>query len=346
MPELMKVRMQKALLAVCTVAIAASLLPGCELLDQQKVRRPRATARQAGPTDNQKMRLDEAAQATDSGDYERALEVFRSILAENPTITTAYLGIGEIYILQEDYEHAEPVYARAAKLEPRNFDAQYGHGLALQMLGKFVDAVKAYHRALTIDPTNQDANLNIATTYLQLGEARSALVFAEKAVELNPNNGSARVNLGAIYEQLGRNRDAIDQYIFALEIIEDDPAPVMLNLVNVLAKENLYQDTVNAAENLIKLQPSANAYERLGWAYFRLANYDKSIEAYRNGVRRDPSHWPSLNGVGINALNVWLISKKADPSSWQEARDSFRQSLRLNREQPRLLALMSNYNMQ
>lgn len=342
----MNLRFPKLLHALCALFVVATTLPGCELLDQQKVRRPKATTRNAGPSEDQKMRLDEAAQATESGDYAHALELFRSILAENPTITTAYLGIGQIYILQEDYASAEPVYERAAKLEPRNFDAQYGHGLSLQMLGRFVDAVKAYHRALTIDPANPNANLNIATSYLQLGEPQSAMIFAQKAVELDPNNGSAHVNLGAIYEQVGRNRDAIDEYILALEIIEDDPAPVMLNLVNVLAKENLYQDTVNAAENLIKLQPSANAYERLGWAYFRLGQYEKSIEAYRMGVQRDPSHWPSLNGVGINALNVWLISKKADNEAWREARDSFRQSLRINRDQPRLISLMTNYNMQ
>lgn len=332
------------LLTAVTLGIAA--LAGCEALDVQKPKRvPAITAQPGQPTEQQKMRLTEARKAVEAGDYDSALESFRSILAENPTITDAYLGIGEIYIIQEDYERAEPVYARAARLEPRNYDAQYGHGLALQMLGRFVDAVKAYHRALTIDPDSPDANLNIATSYLQLGRTRSALVFAEKAVDVAPDNGPAHVNLGAIYEQMGRNDDAIDQYILALEILEENRAPVMLNLVNVLARQNRYQEAINTAENLIRVQPSANAYERLGWAYFRLGQYEKSLEAYQNAVRRDPNHWPSLNGVGINSLNAWLLSKKSDTDAWEAARSAFRRSLRVNRNQPKLIALMSNYNM-
>lgn len=331
----------------CALALSAAAMTGCELQQQQRTRpRPKVTVTPGKPTQQQQVRIQEAEQATEVGEYERALNLFRSILAENPTITTAYLGIGDIYMLQEDYVRAEPVYARAARLEPRNYEAQYGHGLALQMLGRFVDAAKAYQRALSIEPDSAEANLNVATTYLQLGQTRSALIFAEKAVEFDPNNSAARVNLGAIYEQIGRNSDAIDEYIVAIELVEDDPAPIMLNLVNVLAKEHRYQETVNTAENLIRIQPSANAYERLGWAYFRLGEYEKSIEAYRSGVRRDPEHWPSLNGVGINALNDWLISKKSDVEAWEEARDSFRRSLRINRSQPRLIALMSNFNMQ
>ncbi len=340
-------RLLRLIPLVCALALLGAGLTGCELIEQQRTRkRPRITTTPGLPSEQQQQRIELAEQATESGDYQQALELFRSILAENPTITTAYLGIGDIYMIQKEFDLAVPVYERAAKLEPRNYDAQYGHGLALQMIGRFTDAAKAYLRALTIDPESPGANLNIATTYLQLGQTRSALVFAEKAVELEPNNGSARVNLGAIYEQLERNADAIDEYIVAIELIEDDPAPIMLNLVNVLAKEHRYQETVNTAENLIRIQPSANAYERLGWAYFRLGAFDKSIEAYRNGVRRDSSHWPSLNGVGINALNSWLMSKKSDSEAWSESRDAFRRSLRINRSQPRLIALMSNFSMQ
>ena len=79
----------------------------------------------------------EVTAATEEGNYEMALGMLRDILAENPTLTPAYVGIGDIYLLQRDYANAEPAYARAARLEPRNFSAQYGHGVALQMLKRF-----------------------------------------------------------------------------------------------------------------------------------------------------------------------------------------------------------------
>jgi tetratricopeptide (TPR) repeat protein len=293
------------------------------------------------PTPEQQEKLTDAAEETKSGNYDTALAMFQEILAENPTITTAYLGIGEIFMIKQDYGKAEPAYSRAAKLEPRNFDAQYGHGLALQMLNRFIEAVRAYQRALTINPQNLKANLSLATTYLQMNEARSAVVFAERAVEIDPASGPARVNLGAAYEKLGRNADAIEQYFTAMELVEDTP-PLMMNLINALAAERRYQEAVNTAENLVKMQPSANAYERLGWCHFRLGDYSRSMAAYREAVKLDEQHWQGWNGVGVNAINTWLLSKKRDSASANEAREAFRRSLRLNGDQPKLILLMSN----
>jgi tetratricopeptide (TPR) repeat protein len=302
------------------------------------------TPRLHTPTPEQQQKLDRADTAKNRGDYDTALAMFQEILAENPTITTAYLGIGDIFMLKQDYPRAEPAYSRAAKLEPRNFDAQYGHGLALQMLNRFIEAVRAYQRALTITPNSIKANLAIATTYLQMEEPKSAVIFAEKAVQLDPSNGSARVNLGAAYEKVGRNADAIEQYFTAMELVEDTP-PLMLNLINVLAEERRYQEAVNTAQNLVRIAPSANAYERLGWCYFRLSEYRKSLDAYREAVRMDSNHWQSWNGIGVNAINTWLLSKKRDNNAAKEARDAFRRSLRINGDQPKLILLMSNHGL-
>jgi tetratricopeptide (TPR) repeat protein len=336
--------------AVLLIGLAAlltapfSAMGGCQL---RWLRTPaaRSPAPAAMVSERQEQFLEDAQRAMAGGDYEVALSLFRELLAENPTITTAYLGIGQIHMERQDYTRAEPAYARAARLEPRNFDAQYGHGLALQMLGRLVEAVRAYHRALTIQPEHPKANLNIATTYLQMEQPRNAVVFAEKAVDVDPANGAARANLGAVYEQLGRSSDAIEHYLIAMELIEGDTTPLMMNLINVLGREQRYREAVNTAEHLVRIAPDANAYERLGWGYFRLGEYDRSIEAYRRATELDDRHWPSWTGVGVNALNTWLLSERQDEASFREARNAFRRSLQTNPDQPRLVTLMSNYGL-
>jgi tetratricopeptide (TPR) repeat protein len=338
----MRIESLKCWIAGATVVVAA-LVGGCK---------SGSTVREGTGTSNEKLgqkqqaKLQEANAAKDARDYETALGLFQEILAVNPTATSAYLGMGDIYLIKEDYPRAEPAYARAAKLEPRNFDAQYGHGLALQMLDRFIEAVRAYHRALTIDPDSVKANLNIATTYLQMSEPQSAVTFLEKAAALEPGNGSVRTNLGAAYERVGRNADAIDEYSAALELVDRRNAPpLMINLINVLAQEKRYQEAANTAENLVKLEPTSNAYERLGWCWFRLSQFEKSMTAYKEAVKIDREHWQSHNGIGVNAINTWLLSKKKDQDAEREARDAFRRSLRANPDQPKLIALMSNYGL-
>lgn len=294
------------------------------------------------PTVTQAERIEVAQQTAEVGDYQEALRLFQSLLSENPTLTTAFIGIGDIHLAQGNYKEAEPAFARAVRLEPENFDAQFGHGRVLQLLNKFAEAVKAYHRALTIRPYDVDSNVNIATSYLQLDEPTLAVPFAEKAVELDPDNGGARINLGAAYERVGRHGDAIMQYELAMELLEPTP-PLLLNLINAYIAEKRFQESINTAEILLRVDPSANACERMGFAYFRMGDFPKSLAAYRRGVALDPTHWPSWNGIGVNALNTWLSSDRKDQQAMVEARDAFRNSLRINSDQPKVLAILSKY---
>ncbi len=331
-------------MTVCLLVATAALFAGCKTLENEPPPETGAVrpVRVAQPTPQQVAILDAAKSAQEVGDYDNALSLFQEILAENPTVTTAYLGIGDIYMIKEDYARAEPAYSRAARIEPRNFDAQYGHAIALQMLRRWADAVVAYQRALTIRPDNPKANLNLATTFLQLGAPERALAYAERAVALDAASGPAHVQLGAIYEGLGRDAEAIDQFIAALELMGNEPR-LMMNLINVQAKEHRYREAANTAETLTRIDPSAAAFERLGWCYFKLGQYDQSMDAYRRAVEIDATHWPALNGIGVNALNAWILSK--DPDAMMEAGKAFRQSLRANADQQKVVSLLLNYKL-
>ena len=69
------------------------------------------------------------------------------------------------------------------------------------------------------------------------------------------------------------------------------------------------------------------------------------LPAYRSAVEIDPEHWQSLNGIGVNALNTWLLSKRRNDRSALEAREAFRRSLRVNPRQQKVIALLSNYQL-
>ncbi len=303
-----------------------------------------APATPRSPADLQAERLARAQAARDAGEQELALALFRELLAHDPTMTAAYVGIGDVHMLRRDYARAEPAYARAARLSPNEFRAHYGRGLALQMLDRLEEAARAYYGALHVQPANLHANSSLATVYLQMDKPRSAVIFAQKAVEIDPTDGPSRANLGTAYEKIGRFGDAIEQYMAAVELL-DDATPVMVSLTRALGEEGRYSEAAETSERLVRMAPSANAYERLGWCYFRLGHYDRSIDAYRSAIEIEPDHWPALNGVGINALNTWLLSGKNDRAAAGEARRALRRSLQINPKQPRVVVLLSNYGL-
>ncbi|MFM1803898.1 MAG: hypothetical protein RL136_777 [Planctomycetota bacterium] len=295
------------------------------------------------PNESESARLGVARGATAADDYDTALRLFRELLAENPTLAEAYTGIGEVHESRGELELAEPAYARAVSLDPGDFTAVSSHGRVLEALGRARDAVKAFQRALMIRPRDLDSNLAMSRLMIFTGQAESAVVFAERAARIDPENGAARLQLARAYLEAGRGGDAIREYEAACELV-DPPADVMFALINAYARELRYQEAANAAEALTRTEPSAAAYERLGWTLFRLNRYRESDEAYRRAIELDPEYWPALNGAGINALNAWIQAGKPDNDARRyEARTMLQRSLRANPDQPKLTALLLKY---
>ncbi len=284
----------------------------------------------------------EAARLGDAGLVEEAIAQLRLAIEENPLLTTAHVGLGDLYRLQGDYPSAEASFREAVTIEPRSFEAQYGHGLVLQLMNRVGEAVAAYLRALSIDPEDFNANLNLATAHLQQRQARQALPYAEKAAELNPLDGPARVNLGAVYATLGEHDRAIRAYQAAAELMDLTP-PLLLNLADSLGATGRHQEMVNTLGELLKIDESAAAYERLGFAYFRLNRLDEALPAFRKAVELDANHYPALNGMGVCLLNRYLMSDRTDADARREGVAALQRSLRINRQQPRIVDLVSRY---
>jgi len=329
------------LLTACTTR---SAVPAPEGAKAQTAVQQRPVMR-TEPTAEEETRLGDARAAAEADDYETALRIFRELLQENPTLADAYSGIGVVYEDQGELELAEPAYARAVSLDPQDFVASSGHGRVLEALGRSREAIRALQRALTIRPRDLDSNLAMSRLLLAAGQDDGALAFAERAIRIDAQNGMAHLALARAYSKVGRGTDAIREYETACELIEP-PVEVMFALVNAYAEEKRYREAANAAEALTKTAPSAAAFERLGWALFRLNEFDKSDEAYRKSIELDPAYWPALNGVGVNALNKWIKAGKGpDDPLRDEARSMLQRSLRANADQPKVAALLLKYRL-
>jgi deoxyribonuclease-4 len=335
-------------MAVLLFAIGVVLLTGCKTRTLQEIRgeTPPATITEtlnAGkPSAEEAATIERARAKIDRGDYEAALTLFQEVLRDNPKLPDAWVGVGDAHASLKEWTEAESAYANASVLDNGNFDAHFGRGKALQVLNRLIDAIRSYHRALLIRPDDFDANLNMATAYLQLDQPGSAITFAEKAVKLKPESGTARINLGVAYERAGRAADAVAQYETAAELMEPTPQ-LLINLLNAYAQSKRYREAVNAAGLLVRIEPSANSWERLGWACFRQGDFTRSLESYRESVRVDPQHWPGWNGVGVNLLNTWLQGGRKDPSQIEQATAAFRKSLQINPEQVKVQKLLQAY---
>ena len=286
--------------------------------------------------------LQDAEAALNRGDDVAAEAAFAAAIEENPKIVQAHMGLGEIYEAREDWPKAEKHFDTAVDLAPREYEPRYRHAFALHMLDRIAEAIREYRQALAIRPDSHEANLNIATAYLQTAQAVEALPFAETAVRLQPAHGPSHANLGTIYAAVGNHAKAIEHYERSLELMEPSPE-LILNLAESLRKEQRYAEMVNATEALVRMAPTADAYERLGYAHFKLRNYGESTSAFRAAAEIDPAYYPALNGLAVNLLNEYIRSNKMDETAHREAVDLLQRSLRIEEDQPRIVELLSRY---
>jgi deoxyribonuclease IV len=332
--------------ALVLVIAGCGLFQGSSVSDGGSASRPSSAAKEspsggassgAGADSVAKARL-----LQQQGNLDAARAEFERAIAINPTLTIAYMGAADIDRERGDYRGAERNYAKAAELEPGNFDAQYSHGFTLQLLSRFNDAVRAYLRALTIRPDDLNANLNLGTAYLQLGEPAQGLAYAERAVRIDPRNAASRTNLGAIYASLGRHSEAVVEYQQASELTELTP-PLLLNLADSLGKTDRHEEMVNTLRQVIEIEPSATAYERLGSGLFRLRYYDDALVAFRESMELDANYYPAINGVAVCRLNQFVWSNRTNDAAREEAIQLLRRSLQIERRQPRIADLLSRY---
>jgi len=221
--------------------------------------------------------------------------------------------------------------------------AQYRHAQVLHKLGRLDDANRAFLRALSIRPSSFDANLGLSTVLLELGRAEQALPYGQRAVRSDPPRGLARLHLGNVYAALDRHEEAVVEYQQAAELMDAPTAGLLLNMAESLNQLQRYAEMVGALDQLVRLEPTAIAYERLGSGYFRLKRYEESLDAFRKSAELDPSHFPAYNGIAVCELNQYLWSSKSDGPARERAVGAMRQSLLLERDQPRIIELLRRY---
>ena len=72
-------------------------------------------------------------------------------------------------------------------------------------------------------------------------------------------------------------------------------------------------------------------------------DYEKSESSYRAALRLDKDYFPAMNGLAVNLLNDYIRSNRTDNESLQEALSLLRRSLQLNKNQPKIVELLSRY---
>jgi tetratricopeptide (TPR) repeat protein len=176
--------------------------------------------------------------AYQAGDYAKAEQTCRHILAQDSTHASAWHVLG---LVMENTGRKEPAVQylhEAVRLKPDFAEAHHNLGIVLQSIGRSAEAIQASRRSLILAPHNADAHVNIGDALRDSGRPDDAIAEYQAALRLKPKHPEALNNLGMVCLDLGRPAEAAPHFNAALAL-DPDYAPAHRNmaLVHLLAGE-------------------------------------------------------------------------------------------------------------
>ncbi len=278
----------------------------------------------------QRARFKAAIELVGDGQVDRAEEVCRGALDEDPENVNMLALLGAVQIKRRRYKDAERWLSRAIDLAPTFAKPHEDLGFTLIQQNRAEEAVEVLRKATRLDPTLELAWLNLGKALAMLGEGKEADAAFEKSFSLNPTR--MKLAHAAEHHKAGRLDEAVRLY---KEVLHDNPnnvdalrmlgiiaytssdideaerlfrravriAPDFVNAIidlgNTLKEQNRFEEAIDCFKRAIKLEPtSVKAHYLLASTLSPAALTYEAIEVYERLLALRPRHAGALLGLG------------------------------------------------
>ncbi len=164
-----------------------------------------------GAADNEKTR-NRAERALRSGDFERAEQIYRELLAKDDHDTQARLGLSRALLkqrrLQDSFDHA----ARVVAIDPLSSRAHALLGSAILASGDFRLSVEEFRTALTLNENEAMAVAGLAMIDYYENRMLPCVMGLRRAASIEPDEPDYLFNLGQAAARSERYKEAADAY--------------------------------------------------------------------------------------------------------------------------------------
>jgi len=256
--------------------------------------------------------------------YDQAVEHFMAVLKSGQRVLEVYFELGKVEEARGDYAKAREWYERVHAGD-RYLDAQTRVGAMLARQGDL--AGMAAH----FDKLRQDNPDNAVILFLAQGNVlrqekryQEAFDLLTEALQQYPNDHELLYARALIAERVDR-LDLLEQDLKFLIEADPDHGHALNALGYTLAdRTDRYQEAYEYLQRAIILLPEdAAVLDSMGWIYYRLGQYEQSLDYLRRAYEREAdaeiaAHLSELlwvTGRREEALETWRRALAKDPDS-------------------------------
>lgn len=226
----------------------------------------------------------------DITDYEKAISLYKKVLAKHPDNVGILFNLGLASYSSKKYQEAIGAYTKVVELIPDDYEAYNNLGLSYYALDDFDNAVKCFSKAAGLKEDFHEAYNNMGNVLKLQNKLIESVESYKRAVELFPDCPHYHYNLGLAYYKINRLEDAVSCYNRYLAYNPDD-ATVLADLSIAYFHLNKLDEAVESAEKAVNNDPeSYNANFYAGLAYYWSGDSARAKTFFKKAIEVNPEN--------------------------------------------------------
>jgi len=231
------------------------------------------------------------------GDFGRATDEFKKVLALEPTLLEAQVNLGLAYQGLLDYDAAANYLAHALRERPNLPGLNVILGLDYLKLGSPEKAVSYLQHALELDPSNPDAHDAMALYYLTQENFQGAAEQYRKVADLNSDKAEALFKIGHQYLDLAARL----AYRGARLYPESSWGHRFLG--DMLLERGRWEDAAQEYKKALAIDPrQPGLHTLLGEAYLHTGKLEDAETEFRRELQLDPQYERAILDIANTQL--------------------------------------------
>jgi tetratricopeptide (TPR) repeat protein len=229
-----------------------------------------------------------------------AADLYRAVIAKQPSHAGAYYGLGIAYADLGSMEKAKDAWKESSRLAPSNPSPSFALARLYVMQKQYDAALTQYDAVLKADKSFAQAHVGRGDVWQVKGNDQEALAEYQKAVGVNPQLAEAYERIGMLHQKHKRWAEAERAYLAALEI-KPKSALSYNNLAWVMLEQKGREEkAVQWATKAVDLHPQSSQFQdTLGWAYRAAGDNAKAIVVLERASSLDQKNPEALYHLGV-----------------------------------------------
>ncbi|HKD50225.1 MAG TPA: tetratricopeptide repeat protein [Candidatus Acidoferrum sp.] len=231
-------------------------------------------------------------EAMKQGQFARAAEDFKKVLALDPTLVEAEVNLGLAYQSLLEYDLAVGNLTKALRKRPDLVGPAVIVGMDYLKLGSPEKAIPYLQQALKLDPSNADAAQALATAYLGQEDFRSAAEEFRKMAAMDSDKAETWFKLGHEYLDLSA------RLAFRGARLYPESAWGHRFLGDLLFQRTRWDDAVKEYQKALGAGPGQpGLHTAVGQAYLHAGKLEEAEKEFRLELEADTQNEPAWLGL-------------------------------------------------